>query len=295
MLEQIAPVTYSTVNRCVHGGKHGDFDWPFNVPDSAFGPWSPRCKSEILDPTAPCKPYVPGKPCNFKELAYLFSSVLHAVVTLCHDIPPAGDPGRPEWMDPRLEDIDKWLDFDWMGCFDSVSAELQRGIREYLFVILKETTLRQNYVYFVKYPELAAALKSIFDSFDGCAWLEFDRKIRKVTDLILEYGRNKGQLSYMLEVQITNTLDMSWVEDNNKEVTRLKDYSLTVATEIVAKKLTLVETLKQYSQTDGVLMFEIIAKNCSGNIKYNLRYGLQKFNVNTSDDFLTVTKSVFGS
>lgn len=296
-MNDIPPVviTGSSVNRCVQGGKVGDFNWPFNVPDSAFGPWSPLCKSELLDPNFPCKPYVSGKPCNFKELAFLFTNVLHAVVTLCHDVPPAGDPGNPDWIDPRLLDIDAWLDFNWLGCYNSVSTDLQKGVEDYLFVILKETTIRQNYVYFTKYPELALTLESLFKTFNGCDWLDFDKNIRRVAGLILSYGKNKDSLTYQLQVQFINDLDFGWFDRNNDLLTRQKDYSLTKALEILAKKLTLSETLRLYALDDDVLRFELIKNECKGNYQYVLKYGTAKYNVRTRDDFHSVVKMVFGT
>lgn len=299
MVQPISALTYSTtkseVNRCVHGGPHGDFNWPFNVPDSAFGPWSPRCKSEILDPTAPCKPYVPGEPCNFKELAYELSEVLHAVVTLCYNIPPADSNGDYDWIDPRLLAIDKWLDFNWLRCYNSVSADLQAGVRHYLFVILKEATLRQNYVYFTKFPPLADALRVIHDNFNGCDWLTFDRQIESIVDLILTYGLNKEALENQLKISFIDPADSTWVEDNNKKLIRQKNYSLTKAQEIVAKNLTIHETLKLYTQDPEVLRFEIDVSNCKGTNHYTLRYGNDKFRVRTNNDFGTVCKQVFGS
>lgn len=285
----------SNVNRCVTGGLKGDFKWPFNVPDGAFGPWSPRCTSEVLDPTAACKPYVPGKPCNFKELAWMLSEVLHAVVTLCHDIPPADSNGDYDWVDPRLIAIDTWLDFNWLGCFNDFSDTLKQSVRHYVFVILKEATLRRNYVYFTKYPELQNALKTIYDNFDGCSWLVLDERLTRVMEIIFSYGSNKPLMSLQLNTQITNALDVDWVKANNDDLNTKKDYSILVADQIVALKLNLTETLKRYSENPDVLKFEIIQKQCGINLTYNLQYGNGKFNVRNTRDFLTVVKSVFGS
>lgn len=284
----------STVNRCVHGGPHGDFKWPFNVPDSPFGPWSPRCASEVLDPTAPCKPYVPGKPCNFKELAWMLSEVLHAVVTLCPDVLPAGDPGRVDYLDPRFVAIDDWLDFNWMQCFNDLNDTLKASVRHYLFVILKEATMRRTYVYFTKYPELRDALASIYDNFDGCSWTTLDERIEKVTTIILTYGKNKPLMSMQLATQITDALDVDWVKVNNDSLNAKKDYSLATAEAIVNQNLTLTETLKRYTSDPNVLQFEIISQQCGSNLFFNLRYGGNRYNVRNSKDFLTVVKVVFG-
>lgn len=285
----------STVNRCVYGGKMGDFHWPYNVPDGAFGPWSPMCKSEILDPTAPCQPYVPGRPCDFKQLAYMLSEVLHAVVTLCHDIPPAGDPGNPEWIDPRLIAIDSFLDFKWLCCYNDLSDELKDGVNKYLYVIINEAILRQNYVYFTKYPELQETMKSVRNAFDGCSWGGLKSNVDKIVNIILQYGKNKDLMTYQLELQLNSTLDTNWVKTNNDKLNTGKDYSLMVVTKLIEDNLTLTETLKRYSKDERCLRFEIIQIQCKNNITYNLRYGNAKFNVRVPKDFLTVAKAVFGT
>lgn len=285
----------STVNRCVHGGLHGDFKWPYNVPDSPFGPWSPKCKSELLDPTAPCKPYVPGKPCNFKELAWTLSEVLHAVVTLCHDIPPTDSNGDYDWVDPRLTAIHNWLDFNWMQCYKELSDTLKTSVRHYVFIILKEATMRKNYVYFDNYPDLRDALAAIYDTFDGCSWATLDERLERVTGIVLEYGSNKALMSLHLNTQIIAPLDVDWVKVNNDSLNTKKDFSLMTAENVVAQNQTLAETLKRYSQTPNVLQFEIITQQCKGSFNYSLRYGNAKFNVRKPSDFLTVAKSVFGT
>ena len=285
----------STVNRLVTGGTFGDFKWPYNVPDSPFGPWSPMCKSDILDPTAPCQPYVPGKPCNFKELAWMLSEVLQAVVTLCPDTPPADSNGDPEWVDPRLVAIHNWLDFNWVQCFNDLNDTLKRSVKHYVFVILKEAIMRRTCVYFGNYVELQSALTSIHDTFDGCSWTKLDERITQVTEIILTHGGNKPLMSMYLEVQVTNTLDVSWVKVNNTSLKIKKDYSLLTVETLVKLNLTISETLKRYTATQETLQFEIITKECNGSFLYNLRYGNGKFNIRNTSDFLNVAKSVFGT
>lgn len=285
----------STDFKVVTGGLMGSFNWPYNVPDGAFGPWSPLCQSELLNPNVPCRPYVNGRPCNFKEISFMFSEVLQAVVTLCHDIPPEGNPGDPEWIDPRLLAVDSFLDFYWGNCFHDLSETLQKGIGHYLFVIMREAVLRKNYVYFTKYLELQLALKSIYEAFDGCSWSVLDKRIQTVVKIILDNLNNKDLMSYQLEIQITNSLDVNWVNENNISYTNKKDFSLTVASNIVALNLTITDTLKRYSSTPEVLQFELIQCRTSHGINYNLKYGNCKFNVRTNDDFLNVAKSLFGA
>lgn len=285
----------STVNRCVHGGDHGDFKWPYNVPDGAFGPWSPLCKSHILDPTAPCRPYVPGRPCDFRQLAGMLSEVLQAVTTLCHDIPPEGSNGDPEWIDPRLLAIDSFLDFKWLSCYRNCSDELKDGVNKYLYVIFNEAILRQNYVYFTKNPTLQTAMRSIYESFDGCSWSELNERIVKLVNIILQYGTDVDLMNYQLQIQISNDLDKDWVKANEKRVEYLKNYSLTLATNLVGLNLTLTETLKRYTEDTIALPFEMIQQRCNSGIQYNLKYGNGKFHVRVPRDFLTVAKAVFGS
>lgn len=285
----------STNFKIVTGGRMGDFNWPYNVPDGAFGPWSPLCTSELLNPNMPCRPYINGQPCNFKELTFMFSEILQAIVTLCHDLPPEGNPGDPDWIDPRLLAIDSFLEFKWGNCYNDMSGDLRQGISHYLFVILKEAVLRQNYVYFTKYPELQQTLKVIHDAFDGCSWGLLDERIQKVTNIILLWIKNKSLISYQLEVQITNELDDDWVKINNISFTNKKDYSLTVASNLVKLNLPIFETLKRYCLTENVLQFELT--QCKNNVgfSYNLKYGNGKFNVRVNEDFLNVAKAIFGS
>lgn len=285
----------STVNRCVHGGQHGDFKWPYDVPDGAFGPWSPLCKSEILDPCAPCRPYIPGRPCDFRQLAAMLSEVLQAVVTLCHDIPPEGSNGDPDWIDPRLLAIDSFLDFKWLGCYKNCSDGLKDGVNKYLYVIFNEAILRQNYVYFTKDPTLQAAMKSIYDTFDGCSWSDLNDKVVRLVNIILQYGCNIELMNYQLETQITNTLNIDWVKRNNDLLNKSKDYSLTLATNLVGLNLSLTETLKRYSDDTIALRFEYIQQICKGSVSFNLKYGNSKFNVRKPADFLVVAKAVFGA
>lgn len=285
----------SSVNRCVTGGTFGDFKWPYNVPGGAFGPWAPLCSSDLLDPTAPCRPYVPGKPCNFKELAWTLSEVLQATVTLCADIPPESSNGDPEWVDPRLTAIHNWLDFNWVQCFNELNDTLKVDVKAYVFVILKEAIMRRTYVYFDNYPELKAALISIHDSFDGCSWTQLDNRISIVVNILLSNKGNKDVMSLQLNVQITNPLDMSWVKVNNDGLNVKKDYSLMISDNLVKMNLTLTETIKRYSQNNDTLHFEIITTECNGSYKFNLRYGNARFTVRNTKDFSTVCKQVFGS
>lgn len=285
----------STNSGNVVGGESSDFNWPYNVPDGAFGPWSPLCTSELLNPNMPCRPYINGQPYNFKELTFMFSGVIQAIVSLCHDIPPEGNPGDPDWIDPRLLVIDSFLELNWGNCYSDISEDLQKGIGYYLFVILKEAVLRQNYVYFTKYPELQYALKCIYTAFDGHSWGVLDNSIQTVAKIVLANLKNKELLTFQLEVQLTNTLDTEWVKLNNVSLKNKKDYSLTVATNLVGLNLTITETLKRYCASTDALQFELNQCKVQNGLYYNLKFGNSKFNVRTNADFLNVAKAIFGS
>ncbi len=295
MVEMTAPLEYSTVNRCVYGGTFGDFKWPYNVPDSAFGPWSPLCTSEILNPTAPCQPVAPGKPTNFKELAFLFSNVLLSVSTLDPEIPPEGNSGDPDWMDPRLVIITEWLKLDWVKTLDDFSSALNEGIGHYLYAILHEAVSRQNYVYFNGYPELQDALKFVHEALKEGSWAALTDRIKKIAKLIVTHGKNKEFLTLQLNVHITSDLDNRWVAENNLLATKAKDLSLVRALDLVGLNLTLTETLKQYSTTPSVLQFFISKSNCLNSTNYTLQYGGNNYTVRNTTDFANLAKKVFGT
>lgn len=266
-----------------------DFRWPYIVHDGAFGPWETHCKSELLKPEFPIC-FNPNKPSNFTEIISILSNALLGVMNLC---PDKKDEITAD--NDLLKQINFFLDMNWLKPYDDLSEPLKSGVYHHVYVIIKESLLRKTYVYFDQLPALRDSIKVVYDLTEKDGWTVTETRLRLIVNTIFSYGKNIALLSHQLSINIISGLDTSWLTDNNAEYVRRCNLSLTTANELNTLNLTLIETLKRYSQTPGVLLFNIKTNTCGSNTKYTLAYGNDIFNISNVKDFINVCKMVFAS
>lgn len=261
--------------------KDDDFKHPYVIPGNHFGAWDRCCESENIRPDPPIC-VIPGKPKDPAQLAKMLCQTLDAVKHLCKN--------KPAIEQQELIDIvDLFLKFDWLRTYKDLSNELQEGAYHHVYTIIRESLWHGSFQFFT-YEPLAKAMSSISlrEEMDGYTLTE--QRIKRVVDLIFSLGHNKQLLGIQLDLQVGGQLDGSWIKNFNDATIKQYDYSIATMEAIVAKKLGLMETLKEYALTPGVTGFVITESPCNGIMRYNLCFGSHCCTVNNTTDLLTFVK-----
>lgn len=270
-----------------------DFKLPYEIPSGFWGAWARCCETELLKPCPPIEPK-PGKPETYGQLIQMFCEVLDIIKHLCNkaDSDYNIEDEKAEGDGP-LTRLNLWLDFFWLTVYRDSSNDLKNAIHHHLFVILNESILHGSYRWMGYYDPLAKALSSVAKRRETDGWGLTEQRIERITGLILEFGHNKKLLTVQLETIFVNSLDDTWLKENNDLFDKAQELSLATLEQLQFEKHNLQETLKRYSRTPGVLRLKILEKPCKGTIQYNLAYGTNKAVVRNVGDLMTFAKVIF--
>lgn len=275
-------------SKCNCGTATDDFRWPYVVHDGAFGPWEEHCQSEVLKPEFPIC-FNPSQPSNFKDIVKVLSDALLSVTNLCPN-----DYSTVASDNVLLVNLNYFLSFNWIKPYHDLNNVLKNGIYHHVYVIIKESIVRDSYVYMDKVPALKDTLKVIRDNLVQDGWSITEARIERVVGLIFEFGTNVSLLSERLNTIILSDLDTSWVSVNNESYLFKCDHSLKTINDLAKQNLTLVETLKRYSITDGVILFDI-NKCTNSNFVFNISHGNSRFSIRNVKDLVNMAKAIFAS
>lgn len=275
-------------NKCGCGPATDDLKWPFVVHDGAFGPWEQQCESTLLKPEFPIC-FDPSKPESYKDISKVLSDALLSVTNICSYDYTTITPDNV-----LLVNLNNFLILNWVKSFNDLDDTLKTAIKHYVYTILKASLVHDTFKYMDKLPVLKDTLKVIYDLLVVDGWKLTEARIERVVQLILSFGTNVALLSERLNTIILSDLDTSWISVNNTQYLNKCNLSLTTIRDLSKLNLTLVETLKRYSSTDGVILFNM-TQCSSGNFVFNVSHGNSRFSIRNVKDLVNMANAIFAA